>query len=265
MALIEMKFISQVLGIPTRLKVFLPETDWDHKIDYTKEFKFQTLYLLHGGVGDESDWIRKTCIERYAQENMLAVIMPDVELSYYTDMSHGKKYFTFLTEEIPLIAQRYFPLSDKKDDNFVAGLSMGGYGSFKWALKKPGMFAAAASFSGTLDMPNLLSKIMPQLQSIRKSQFDDIFGDYDNMSGGEEDLMYIAKVAKDSNVELPKLYQCCGTEDFTYDLNTNFREHARKLGINIDYEEGPGTHNWEYWDNCIKRALSWFPLKKTII
>lgn len=265
MALIEMKFVSQVLGVPTKLTVILPESDYTHKIDYTKEFKFQTVYLLHGGVGDGSDWIRKTSIELYAQENMVAVVMPDVDLSYYTDMAHGKKYFTFISEELPLIARRYFPLSEKREDNFVAGLSMGGYGSFKWALRKPEMFAAAASFSGTLDMANLLSKIMPQLQPIRKLQFDDIFGDYDNMAEGDEDLLHIAEVAKESKVELPRLFQCCGTEDFTYDLNTNFRDHAKSLGIDLHFEDGPGTHAWDYWDTNLKKALEWFKTKKNPI
>ncbi|PFO06334.1 esterase [Bacillus sp. AFS076308] len=265
MALIEMKFFSQLLGMSTAMNIILPESNFHQTIDYSKPFKFQTLYLLHGGTDDHTAWTRQTAIERYAQEHMVAVVMPNVDLSYYTDMVHGKNYWTFITEEVPLIAQRYFPLSDTREDNFVAGLSMGGYGSFKWALKKPEMFMAAASFSGTLDMPNLLSNLHPAMQPIREKAFNEIFGDYANLANGEEDLLFLATRAKEAQTNLPLLYQCCGTEDFTYDLNSNFRNHVRNLGLELHYEEGQGGHTWSYWDMCIQKTLAWFPLKRKTV
>lgn len=265
MALLEMKFFSHVLGMSTAMNIILPESTFQQKIDYTRPFKFQTLFLLHGGTDDHSAWARQTAIERYAQEHMIAVVMPAADLSYYTNMVHGRNYWTFISEEVPLIARRYFPLSDKREDNFVAGLSMGGYGSFKWALKKPEMFMAAASFSGALDMPNLLKNLHPELQPIRKKIFDEIFGDYSKIANDEEDLLFIATRAKETKTSLPLLYQCCGTEDFTYELNTHFRDHAKNLGMELHYEEGPGGHNWSYWDVSIQKALEWFPLKRTTV
>jgi S-formylglutathione hydrolase FrmB len=265
MAFLEMKFFSQSLGMSTAMNVILPESSFQYKIDDSQPFKFQTLYLLHGGTDDHSAWVRQTSIERYAQEHMIAVVMPNADLSYYTNMVHGRNYWTFITEELPRFARRYFPLSDKREDNFVAGLSMGGYGSFKWALKKPEMFMAAASFSGTLDMENLLEKLYPEIQPIRRKNFDEIFGDYTKIANSEEDLLYIATRAKETKVDLPRLYQCCGTEDFTYDLNLTFRDHANHLGLELHYEEGPGGHTWAYWDSCIQNTLAWFPLKRTTV
>lgn len=85
------------------------------------------------------------------------------------------------------------------------------------------------------------------------------------MAGTDEDLLHIAEIAKEKNVELPRLFQCCGTEDFTYDLNTNFRDHAKNLGIDLHFEDGPGTHAWDYWDTNLKKALEWFKTKKSPI
>lgn len=259
MAFIKIKFFSKVLGMSSEMNVILPEVS-----GYDKPVKFQTLYLLHGGTDDNSAWMRYTSIERYASQNVLAVVMPAADLSYYTDMAKGRNYWTYITEEVPKISRMYFPLSDKREDNFVAGLSMGGYGAFKWALKKPETVAAAASFSGVMDIKNLLSKLNPVIKSAREKQFDYIFGDHNNIPDSE-DLLYLADEAKKNGKELPKLFQCCGTEDFTYPLNIKFRDHAMKLGIDIHYEEGHGTHEWGYWDASIQKALEWFPLKRAAV
>ncbi len=111
-----------------------------------------TLYLLHGLSDDDSIWLRRTSIERYVADLGIAVVMPQVHRSFYTDMAEGGRYWTFISEELPTLARSFFPLSHQREDNFVAGLSMGGYGAFKLALRKPEQYAAAASLSGALDM-----------------------------------------------------------------------------------------------------------------
>ncbi len=113
---------------------------------------FRVLYLLHGYSDDQTAWQRWTSIERYAEGLNLAVVMPAAQNSFYTDMVHGGKFFTFLTEELPAVVHDLFPLSTERADTFVAGLSMGGYGAFKLALSRPDLYAAAASLSGALDI-----------------------------------------------------------------------------------------------------------------
>src|SRR5690606_35149889 len=114
--------------------------------------KHPVLYLLHGLSDDDTIWLRRTSIERYVAGLGLAVVMPNVHRSFYADMAYGGQYWTFLTEELPRVAGDFFPLSDAREDNYVAGLSMGGYGAFKWALSYPERFAAAGSLSGVLDL-----------------------------------------------------------------------------------------------------------------
>lgn len=102
-----------------------------------KKSSYPVLYLLHGLSDDHTIWHRRTSIERYVSALGLAVVMPNVGKSFYTDMANGGNYFTFITEELPTLVQSYFPVSAKREDNFIAGLSMGGYGAFKVALSCP--------------------------------------------------------------------------------------------------------------------------------
>ena len=152
MAFIQCGFFSEVLGLSTSMNVILPQSSAGQIGMEGKSFseKHHTLYLLHGLSDDHTIWMRRTSIERYAASLGIAVVMPAVHRSFYTDMANGYNYWTFVSEELPAIARSFFPLSDAREDNFVAGLSMGGYGAFKLALRCPDKFAAAASLSGAL-------------------------------------------------------------------------------------------------------------------
>jgi S-formylglutathione hydrolase FrmB len=205
---------------------------------------------------------RFTSIEYYVQDLNLAVVMPAVHLSYYTDMAHGGKYWQFISEEVPAVVRETFRLSARREDNFVAGLSMGGYGAFKLALTYPQRFAAAASLSGALDVREIVRPDHPRNDPNRLADLRNVFGDLDDVPGSKHDLFMLARKTARSPVK-PRLYQCCGTEDFLYADNLRFRDAVRKLPLDLTYEEGPGEHNWAYWDKMIPHVLRWmFPGKK---
>ena len=151
MILTEVNFLSEVLTLHSTMYVLLPQrTLAETKSKRTP--KYRTLYLLHGHSDDHTAWQRWTSIERYVEGLNLAVVMPAVNLSFYTDMAHGGKYWQFISEEVPAVVRDMFSLSSAREDNFVAGLSMGGYGAFKLALTYPERYAAAASLSGAVDI-----------------------------------------------------------------------------------------------------------------
>ena len=183
--------------------------------------------------------------------------MPAVHRSFYTDMAAGSRYWTFVSEELPEIVRNFFPLSDLREDNFVAGLSMGGYGAFKMALGKPEKFAAAASLSGALDLAVSIQRI----GGMERAEWENIFGDPDKIADSTNDLRFLARSIIESGRPRPKLYQWCGTEDFLYQGNLKFREYAKELNLDLTYEEGPGSHEWSYWDRMIQRVLQWLPLR----
>jgi putative tributyrin esterase len=259
MALIHCDFSSEVLGLYTSMCVILPQpTRAEIQTRSHSDHKYPTLYLLHGLSDDHTVWQRRTSIERYVEPLSLAVVMPAVHRSFYTDMAVGYRYWTFISEELPELARHFFPLSAAREDNFVAGLSMGGYGAFKLALTYPDRYAAAASLSGALDMVRAAKENDEEWQAEIKR----IFGNRRNIARSGNDLFYLAEqVAKGKGVKLP-LYQWCGTEDVLYPANVRFHTHAQALGLDLTYEEGPGEHEWKYWDQQIQRVLDWLPLRR---
>jgi len=154
MALLRCDFFAETLGLSTSMTVSLPQAT-SAQIGMAGAAGAEdppTLYLLHGLSDDDTIWSRRTSVERYVAPLGLAVVMPQVHRSYYTDEVHGNRYWTFLSEELPAVVDRFFRLSRRREDTFVAGLSMGGYGALKWALRDPDRFAAAASLSGGAEL-----------------------------------------------------------------------------------------------------------------
>lgn len=251
LARITCDFYSEILSLSTSMTVILPQAP----LGENKNRKYPTLYLLHGFSDDHTNWTRRTSIERYAEEAGIAVVMPQADHSFYTDMAYGKKYWTFLTEEVPHVARAMFPLSDKREDNFVAGLSMGGYGAFKWALRYPERFAAAASLSGALDIEARVNKAPAE----RTAGFHHIFGEKE-VAGTNNDLLWLIDQGDKTADPKPLLYQCCGTEDFLYEENIKFQQVCEASSYKLTTSYSAGAHEWGYWDRKIQDVLAWLPL-----
>lgn len=242
MALLHTHFFSEVLGLQCTMDVLLPQKP--------SRPALPVLWLLHGLSDDHSIWQRRTSIERYADGLDLAVLMPNVHRSFYTDMRHGLPYERFIADELPVIARHLFHLSARREETFVAGLSMGGYGAFKLALKYPGRYAAAASLSGALDMASRWDR------GERIGEMELVYGG--SPAGTPNDLMFLARqLAADPAQPRPRLFQCCGTEDFLLDDNRAFRDQALGLGLDLVYREAPGNHTWAFWDTHIQQVLAW--------
>lgn len=271
MALIQCKLFSKELFRSVNVNVVLPLPDsgncfFESATQFPRDGKkYQVLWLLHGFSADESDWQRFSRIEGYAQEKNIAVVMPDGYNSMYGNNPWGGNYYNYYVKELPAILQSILPLSAKRENNFIAGLSMGGGGAFKAALLNPQQYAAAASLSGGL-MPitdlNTPGPVSVYTDLWRRSVYG-MNNEYYNPE--EHDLMTILKKQVEAGVALPRLYQCCGTEDFIYESNVTFRDYVRSLGVELTYEEGPGVHNFDFWDPYIRKILDWLPLTGTLV
>jgi len=264
LAVFKVNIKSQALNAATTVNVILPLPGSGNYNEGTAEDlilkdgeKYAVLYLLHGMYGDSSNWLRSSNIERYAGKHRIAVVMPEGYNSFYNDIPDGSAYFTYLTKELPRMMQSLFPVSAKREYNYIAGLSMGGYGAVKAALNCPEQYAAAISLSGSLgDLNPKGSELTPG-----NRWFHGCYGfngkDFDphkhDMSVVLEDLMRAGK-------DIPRLYVACGTEDFLYQANVGFRDHCAKIGYPLKYEEGPGIHDWVFWDHYIQRGLDWIGL-----
>ncbi|MDY5860611.1 MAG: alpha/beta hydrolase family protein [Eubacteriales bacterium] len=250
MALLTANFRSAALAHETAVNIILPEG--------CPEEDIPTVFLLHGMHGDHSSWVRKTCIERYAAERRLAVVMPDGENSFYADMKYGKKYFTYVSEELVDYVRKILRLSRKRERTFVCGLSMGGYGAFKLAMKKPEQYAAAASLSGCLDIAARLDNCPWQREATA------IWGDdfATSVRGSDDDLLMLMRRFDDPALPRPRLYAACGTEDGLYGSNLVFKEAVENTELEFRFEASPGIHNWVFWDRNVVPALDFFLERK---
>ncbi len=247
MSLVRHHFRSEVLSLSTSMSVVLPDAD-------PGSDGYPTLYLLHGLTDDDTAWVRYSGIERYAATRGLAVVMPQVHRSFYCDEAHGNRYWTFLTQELPTVAHRSYPLTTQRARTYVAGLSMGGYGAIKWALREPERFAAAASLSGAL---GLAQRTKPGEGSLDPGLWDHIF-DGKSIVDSDDDVVALVGRAG-SSTDLPKLYVCCGTDDALFAENDAFIVAADQAGVEVTTDFGPGLHDWNYWDRKITDVLAWLP------
>ncbi|MGE5464644.1 MAG: alpha/beta hydrolase [Syntrophothermus sp.] len=255
MILNEVKFHSEILDLRNTMYVLLPQRTMVER-QSKRAPKYRVLYLLHGHSDDHTAWQRWTSIERYVEGLNLAVVMPAAHLSFYTDMAYGPRYGQFISEEVPAVVHELFPLSSKREDTFIAGLSMGGYGAFKMALTYPERYAAAASLSGAVDIAEV---VRPKKDPGNKAwlvEMRTVFGDLRKVPGSQHDLFTLAKKVSKAPVK-PRLYQCCGTKDFLYADNLRFRDAIQKLPFDYTYEESPGEHTWAFWDKMIQNVLAW--------
>jgi len=244
MALCEIHFRnSESLNKMTSAMVILPEG---------KPGPFPVFYLLHGLSDDHTVWVRRTCLERYVDNLPLIVVMPNGERGFYTDSKSNPKaaFETNLVKDVIGFVDNTFQTIPERSGRVIGGLSMGGYGAIKMALKHPALFCAAVSHSGAL-----------AFASRPFSKYDDwgrewipAFGE--NPQGGSEDIFALAeRIDRNS---LPALRIDCGVNDQLIEDNRRFHQHLEKLGIRHEYEEFPGEHNWAYWDEHVQEAIDFF-------
>ena len=255
MAYFQGAFRSAVLGMDTNVNVILPYDRYDEKGNPGQYDK--VLYMLHGLKQNADAWPRMSGIERFANYYGYAVVMPEVQRSFYSDMVKGMKYFTYLTEELPRAVQEMFRLPADREKTFVGGLSMGGYGALKCALTRPDLFAGAMCFSGgyySMEYPELLMK-----RYYSRGELEAVLGE-DFKVRPQDDLDYLMRTFP-ADAQKPGLYLACGTEDFLYQSNLRVRDALRANGFDPVWEEWEGGHDWKFWDTAADRAMKLFAEK----
>ena len=253
MALFHLDFASDVLHTGVNANVIIPQnTKTMIGIDQaSEEGTRKTLWLLHGLSDDYSAWMRRTSIERYALRHNLCVVMPSVGRSWYTDGVLGD-YYTYVSEELPRIMRSFFRcMSPEREYNYIAGLSMGGFGAMKIGLSHPEQYAGIASFSGSVDLA-------PRLAD-PESPLHTVFGTREDFLASGNNLFALAE----NCTQKPKIYMWCGTEDKLLEGNRRFSAHLQDLGYDVDYNESEGLHRWEYWDTQVSVVLDrWFDISE---
>ena len=246
---------SQVLEMDTGITVVTGMPQQGHP--------YKVIYLLHGLCGSNSNWVDNTMLPVYAAEYNTIFIMPDSTRSFYTDMVHGQKYFSYITEELPEICSNIFNISSKRQDTAIMGNSMGGYGALKAALRFPEKYSYCAAFSpGCLFLKDFLAQMrdrekLPTIMAAYGERFVKdficVFGEnftYD----ADNELLELAHKLQD-RPEKPKLYVACGTRDYLHGFNVKFREEMKSIKLDFTFEQWPGEHDWYFFNQALKKGL----------
>ena len=238
---------SAALGRAMKYRVLLPA-------DYaTSQRRYAVLYLLHGLGGDYKDWTTRTNLAEYSRTLPLIIVMPDGENSWYTNAADApeERFEDYILTDLQADVAAKYRTINSRHGRTIAGLSMGGYGALKMALKRPGSFAVAASFSGAFSAtrPELLKLIPSQEEPLRR-----IYGDGDSPVRRENDLYTLAAAVKPGSA--PYIYIDCGISDGLVGANREVVAVLHKSGAAYEYHEVAGGHSWEYWDRRIREFLA---------
>ena len=242
MAFATIQYQSRSLQKASAFNIIFPE-------DANLPRPWATFYLLHGLSDDHTIWERRTSIERYVARMPLVVVMPDGGRGWYSNAQQGYAYEDDLLKDIMGMVERTFPVRAERSGRAIGGLSMGGYGAVKLALKHPEVFASANSHSGAL---GFLRRDAGQQARGISPEFDRIFGP--TPQDGPDDPFGI--VEKMDHGRIPALRIDCGTEDFLLGQNRAFHAHLDKLKVEHEYAEYPGSHDWAYWDLHVREAIA---------
>ena len=271
MALVHLNFSSKYLSGSTDVNILLPDCarGQEPSAFYGSGKKYPVLWLLHGTFGDYSDWLRKTNVELYASEKNLIVVMPSAHNTDYANwpgFGTGYQVFDYLTEELMPLIYGWFPASDKREDNFIAGLSMGGRGAIAYAWAYPERFSvlysmscvpqdmrpAAAELAKGEPAPNPWAALDRERNGNRLRNAGGLEAYLASPQNTWDKAKEIAKRA-----DMPKMIFSCGTADFVmYRYFKAFRAYAGEIGLKAEFREVEGyNHEWRFWEQEIQRVI----------
>lgn len=265
MALIQADFFSKSLMRTTTINAIVPADKMGFDGELLQGNKpFKTLYLLHGIIGNYTDWVTGTRIQRWAQDKNLAVIMPSADNRFYVDNeAAGELFGNFIGNELVNTTRKLFHLSDKKEDTFIAGLSMGGYGAVINGLKYHNTFGYIGALSSAFILDSMVNSDNNASSIIgKRSYYESVFGDLSKVKGSDRDYKALINKLIEEKAEIPKIYMACGTDDFLIHQNRDYDQYLTQKGVDHTYVEGPGAHEWDFWDKYIKELLIWLPLEE---
>ncbi len=254
MALIQMTYLSMALLRTVEIQVILPVDKMNLAGGGQEGKKYKTLYLLHGLLGSNMDWISGTCIQRWAESKNLAVVMPSGENSFYFDHEMpNSAYGAFVGRELPAMMRKTFPLSERREDNFIGGLSMGGYGALRNGLKYCDTFSHIIALSGAVHI----------FEEKGSGLFGGLacFGDRKKAEKTDLNPKVAFENARAQN-RVPKIYMSCGLEDSLLAANRKLKDYFEEQGAELTYVETKGDHDWDFWNSQIHEALEWLPLEE---
>lgn len=238
----------------TSISVILP-SDNIHFLQDREEIvpkPYKTLYLLHGLYGSDDIFLANTSVQKFAEDHGMAIVIPCGENSFYVDNKKAHAYYgEYVGQELLDITRNIFPLSSKREDTFIAGFSMGGYGAIRNGLKYSQNFSKIGMVSSALITDDIVGYTSDDNVLRSRDFYESIFGNLDELKGSDMD----PKALVDACSDIPDIFMACGVDDFLYEKNTDFYGFLKSRNVKVDFIEAPGEHTWEFCDRYVKEFI----------
>ncbi len=259
MAYVQVNFYAEQLKRNVTFSALIPN-------DVPKAFRgeqfntpMKTLYLLPGYSGNYHDWMINAALQDLSNQYHLAIISVAGENSFYLDhKAEGFKYGAYVGEELVAYTRELFGLSDKREDTYIGGFSMGGFGAIRNGLKYHETFSKVVALSSAL-ITREVSKMQPGSHNgmANYEYYEMVFGETAHVLETENDPEYLVKTLMAKGEKLPEIYMACGSEDFLIEPNRAFANFLKEQKAPAVYEEAPGVHDWNFWKPYIERGIKW--------
>ena len=246
-------FFSNVLQMETNITIVAPN-------NFNSVKAYKVVYLLHGLCGNSGDWVNYTMLPVYAYNYQSIFIMPEVGRSFYSDMTYGFKYFSFVTEELPIICKNVFNILSEREDTAVIGCSMGGYGAIRNGLKYHDTFGYIGAISAALLIDDLHNWGEGDDLLSSRSFAQSCFGDLNKVIGSDMDPKFLIDDLIANDIEIPKIFMAVGDNDFLYDENIDYYNYLKSRNVDVEFRCSSGEHTWEFCNDYIKEFIEWLPL-----
>ena len=261
MSFLQITYFAKALMRQTTFHMYLPNDIPQEAKAENRNFDRPTkaLYLLHGFSGNTINWVNGSLAQEWSDAYNLAIVMPSGDNSFYIDArGTGHAYETFIGEDLVAYVTKTFGLSAKKEDTFIGGLSMGGYGAIHTGLLHPERFGKVFGLSSALIIHDIAGMKPGTKNDIADyDYYEGIFGDLEKIEESEHNPEYLVKKLKAEGKEIPPIFMACGTEDFLLKNNRDFRDFLVSEKVDLTYKESAGIHEWKFWNEYLEPAIRW--------
>ena len=261
MSYFEGNYYSMALQKQVSLSIILPNDAISFFTQGNKHYERapKTLYLLHGFSENHRAWLSGSSIQEIALRYNLAVVMPCGDNSFYLNQKGtGRQYANFVGEELVNYVTKTFGLSDKREDTFVGGLSMGGFGAIHTGVMFGDTFSKVVALSSAMIIHEIKNQKPGYSNGIADyDYYCTTFGDLEVLETSEKNPEYIMKKRKAEGKPLPPIYMAVGTEDFLIEHNREFHRFLEEEDMEVVYYESEGAHDWKFWNSYIEPAVQW--------
>lgn len=257
MAIGTFEFFSDSLRRSTEFRIILP-----NEADAAAEGKttpMKLLVLLHGYCGNSGDWLWNSAVVEMAQKYHLCIVLPSGENSFYLDGKEtGRQYATYIGQELVRYVRKTFGLSCRREDTFIGGFSMGGFGAIHTVLQFHDTFAGAMALSSAMIVYGLSGMKPGEDNGVANYEYYRLmFGELDSAEDSDANPEKLILNMEDKGVQMPRFYLACGEQDFLLQVNRRFEGFLKEHGVEHCYTEGPGGHDFGYWNRHLESGISW--------